>query len=277
MVDLASWLELAARCFPEIEAIRCDSAGMLCDELADMTDAAHCSGDKDFLRRSYGFIRWSMRHTDDNRLLGSIAHSFFDPLLQLESSKKACVDFLDWRDVKAFMDAWACEPSFTDEGNFAGLVEVWKKRWGSNQKLPDPMLPPVVLEVPPEYEDYVEHPLFGKGPRFTGWNPEEDPNTGALFWIHPPESRIPWTAIRADPTRQDHAGFPYEVYFDLKRTCQDCARSFIFFAEEQRHWFEVLRFNVNADCVKCPPCRELHRKKRGRKNPDGKGPPGDGS
>ncbi|WAC21504.1 zinc-ribbon domain containing protein [Luteolibacter sp. SL250] len=269
MVDVASWKELAARCFPEIHAAICCDAEMLCDELADMTDAAHRRGDTDFLRRSYGFIRWSMRYTDDARLRSAVAHWFFDRILQLESSKKACVDFLDWGDVKAFMDAWGCEPSFKDEENFGALIEVWTKRWGRNQKLPDPMLPPVVLEVPPEYADYVDHPMYGKGPRFTGWDPVEDNYTAMLCWIRPPESRIPGTAIRADPDRQNHAGFPYGIYYDLKRICEDCARPFIFFAEEQRFWFEVLRFNVNADCIRCPPCRELHRKKRKKKRDAG--------
>ncbi|RYD36326.1 MAG: hypothetical protein EOP87_05680 [Verrucomicrobiaceae bacterium] len=87
--------------------------------------------------------------------------------------------------------------------------------------------------------------------------------------MHPPESRIPGTAITANPAKQNYASFPFVVYFDQKKVCTDCAPPFIFFAEEQRYWFEVLRFNVNADCVRCPPCRELDRKKRRRKRSGG--------
>ena len=30
---------------------------------------------------------------------------------------------------------------------------------------------------------------------------------------------------------------------------------FIFFADEQRYWYEELQFPVDADCVRCHPCR----------------------
>ena len=32
-------------------------------------------------------------------------------------------------------------------------------------------------------------------------------------------------------------------------------RNFIFFALEQKHWFEELGFYVDADCVRCTECR----------------------
>jgi len=148
MVDRGSWLDLAMRCFPEIAVEEPLSAPSFCMDLAYLTEDAHACGDADFLRRSYGFIRWSMRHTQDERLKGDIAHSFFDTILLVDHAKTACLDHLDWGDVRAFTDAWSCEPSFTDVENFDALREIWTKRWGMNRKLPDPVLPPIMLEIP---------------------------------------------------------------------------------------------------------------------------------
>jgi hypothetical protein len=56
-------------------------------------------------------------------------------------------------------------------------------------------------------------------------------------------------------------------YFDAKRVCRKCGRRFLFFAEEQKHWYEELGFPLEADCLECPPCRKdeqelraLHRR-----------------
>ena len=43
------------------------------------------------------------------------------------------------------------------------------------------------------------------------------------------------------------------------RSRNTCHRPFIFFAKEQRYWFETLRFLVDADCVHCPDCRRESR------------------
>lgn len=45
-------------------------------------------------------------------------------------------------------------------------------------------------------------------------------------------------------------------YFDVTRRCVDCERMFIFFAEEQRYWYEILRFKLDADCIRCIECRK---------------------
>jgi hypothetical protein len=46
-------------------------------------------------------------------------------------------------------------------------------------------------------------------------------------------------------------------YVDLLRDCRDCGRSFLFFAQEQKYWFEELQlqFYVDADCAHCSECR----------------------
>jgi hypothetical protein len=48
-------------------------------------------------------------------------------------------------------------------------------------------------------------------------------------------------------------------YFDARRQCRDCGRPFIFFAEEQKHWYEELGFALEADCVRCADCRKTQR------------------
>ena len=121
-----------------------------------------------------------------------------------------------------------------------------------------------------EYDSYVEHSRFGRVPRITGLNPTEDPEHGLLFWIIPPESKIPNTAVPANTDRQKITSFPIPFYFDQKRTCRDCNRPFIWFAEEQKYWFEELGFNLNADCVRCVECRQkLQGKAAKRPNKDG--------
>jgi len=68
-----------------------------------------------------GHRHWKSQHAGSFR--SSITDSFFDQILQLESSKKA-------------------------------LPEVWKMRWGRNQELPDPIL---------RYETSVMRPDSPKG------------------------------------------------------------------------------------------------------------------
>lgn len=135
------------------------------------------------------------------------------------------------------------------------------------------------------YSDYVKHPRFGRGPRITGLNPAPTDSGVQLHWnavthrelvaqfeaatgspwpygdltVHDDgPRRIPNTAVRADLSRQTPATVPVTHYFDLERQCRDCHRPFIFFAEEQKHWYEELGFGLESDCVRCVDCRR-HR------------------
>ncbi|HSC94291.1 MAG TPA: zinc-ribbon domain containing protein [Burkholderiales bacterium] len=51
-------------------------------------------------------------------------------------------------------------------------------------------------------------------------------------------------------------------YFDARRVCRKCGRPFLFFAEEQKHWYEALMFPLEADCLDCPPCRKDEQRLR---------------
>ena len=105
------------------------------------------------------------------------------------------------------------------------------------------------------YSEFVEHPRYGRRSNITGLNPETDYG-GSTFihWHSPTECRIPNTAIPADLSRQTPATVPITHYYDVIRQCRDCGRPFIFFAEEQKHWYGDLGFGLDSNCVRCVPC-----------------------
>lgn len=108
-----------------------------------------------------------------------------------------------------------------------------------------------------DYSDFVEHPRYGQRPRFTGLDVTDSPD-GQVYchWHSPVGVRVPNTAVVADVARQRPATLHVTHYFDAKRVCRKCGRPFLFFAEEQKHWYEALEFPLEADCVDCVPCRK---------------------
>ncbi len=68
---------------------------------------------------------------------------------------------------------------------------------------------------------------------------------------------IEGTAVAADLTQQTEALFPVTHYYDEERVCLDCKGRFLFYAEEQKYWYEDLQFDLSADCVRCYPCRKI--------------------
>jgi len=107
------------------------------------------------------------------------------------------------------------------------------------------------------YSEFVEHPRYGRRPNITGLNPEtEYGGSTFIHWHSPKECRIPNTAISADVNRQTAATVPVTHYYDVIRQCRDCGRSFIFFAQEQKHWYEDLGFGLDSNCVRCAACRK---------------------
>jgi hypothetical protein len=113
------------------------------------------------------------------------------------------------------------------------------------------------------YASFVEHPRYGKGPRFTGLD-VGDSRDGRVYchWHSPPGVRIPNTAVVAEVARQGNVTLHVTHYFDAKRVCRKCGRPFLFFAEEQKHWYEDLMFPLEADCLDCPPCRKDQQRVR---------------
>lgn len=67
-------------------------------------------------------------------------------------------------------------------------------------------------------------------------------------------------AIRGDPAKQKFGiGAPFYAYYDVMLRCTDCGQSFTFSAEDQRFWYEHLRFIIYAYPKQCLPCRRKRR------------------
>ncbi len=111
-----------------------------------------------------------------------------------------------------------------------------------------------------DYSNFVEHHRFGRAPRYTDLQLKPVSECYALTVYHS-EGAIPGTAVRATPDRQ-RAAVPVLYYFDLKRTCYECGRPFLFFAEEQKHWYETLELPLSANCVRCVVCRQARQELR---------------
>lgn len=137
-----------------------------------------------------------------------------------------------------------------------------------------------------KYAQFADHPRYGRRPNVTGLNPSPMDRDVNLHWNATTHKeivarykaivgkdwpygdfsrycdrtkRIPNTAIAADLSRQTPATVPVTHYFDLERECRDCGRRFIFFAQEQKYWYEQLGFGLKSDCVRCVDCRKQHQ------------------
>jgi len=120
-----------------------------------------------------------------------------------------------------------------------------------------------VPATPGEFAHYVAHPRFGRRPRLTGLDVFNTPDARVYcHWHSPIGVRVPNTAVVADVSRQRPATVAVTHYFDARRTCRKCSRPFLFFAEEQKYWYEALAFPLEADCLECPPCRKSEQKLR---------------
>jgi hypothetical protein len=138
-MDTPDWEALFSIHLPEVPFNR-ETPWVSWEDLAWRTDDAHHGNDIEFLQRCYGFVRWSICHAPDEKTKGWIADWFFARILLLGHSKRGCLDYLDWNDVRLLTEAFTVEPSFNDTGNFEALTAEWRRRWSRNQKLPPPDL-----------------------------------------------------------------------------------------------------------------------------------------
>ncbi len=131
------------------------------------------------------------------------------------------------------------------------------------EPLPEEYKPSEYGEVLPDgwiatEENWEVHPRYGNQPRFTGLNPLQFKDGAFLGW-HGEDCRIPGTAITANPDSQVGACVQITHFFDHGMHCADCGRAFIFFAEEQKFWYETLKMPLDVNCIRCLACRKAKR------------------
>lgn len=90
---------------------------------------------------------------------------------------------------------------------------------------------------------------------------------------HSNRTRIHWAcdacvaagrALMADQTKQQYCDcWPYYAYTDDTIRCKDCGCEFVHSKEEQKHWYEALRFWVQSRPIYCKACKQ-QRKTAGR-------------
>ena len=107
-------------------------------------------------------------------------------------------------------------------------------------------------------KEYVDHPRYGNKPMYSG-NEFSREEIEASFWAYSGKHYFPESAIVANIEKQSDATFPRTIYVDIEQKCVGCGRCFIFFALEQKYWYEELKFYIDADCVKCVACRKQNR------------------
>lgn len=101
---------------------------------------------------------------------------------------------------------------------------------------------------------YVEHPRHGRFPHVSGEViPEHEIRKGHRYYRS--AKIFSRSVITADITKQNYAMYPRTFYVDMEEKCVACGSEFIFFALEQKHWFEELGFYIDSRCVRCCHCR----------------------
>ncbi len=68
------------------------------------------------------------------------------------------------------------------------------------------------------------------------------------------------TAIRADISQQNFSVCPRHWYIDAEFHCSRCGQSFVFTADEQKFWYETLKFWIGSIPKECDECRKELRK-----------------
>lgn len=70
-------------------------------------------------------------------------------------------------------------------------------------------------------------------------------------------------ALRGDICQQTYGIWqPHLAYVDQHSVCRTCRKAFVFTKEEQKHWYEDLKFWVVSYAVRCCACRQALRERR---------------
>ncbi len=106
--------------------------------------------------------------------------------------------------------------------------------------------------------DLVHHPRYGAKVGALSGERVSEADIRASHWSFrdPKVTMFPESVLVADIARQNFSTMAMPYYVDTLETCRDCARPFLFFARERKHWYEVLGFFIDARCVRCSACRK---------------------
>ena len=113
----------------------------------------------------------------------------------------------------------------------------------------------------PGLDNLVPHPRYHCLPE---WARAGEPVLEWAEYQYRSQWIFPETALPADVEKQSSSPFPQYQYIDVLKQCRDCKRHFVFFAKEQKHWYEELGFSLDADCVRCCECRKHDQLLRNR-------------
>ena len=69
------------------------------------------------------------------------------------------------------------------------------------------------------------------------------------------EARI----VEADTGKQNFTVVPESHYIAMHILCENCREQFCFSENEQKHWYEELRFWIDSVPKQCPRCRKESR------------------
>ncbi len=104
-------------------------------------------------------------------------------------------------------------------------------------------------------KEYVTHPRYGSKPSKSDFIYSEYEILNS-YWGYDKNFIFPESAIKADINKQNYSTFPREMYVDIEKQCIQCKRWFIFYAVEQKFWYEILKLYIDVDCIKCIDCRK---------------------
>ncbi|BAJ01629.1 zinc-ribbon domain-containing protein [Shewanella violacea] len=107
--------------------------------------------------------------------------------------------------------------------------------------------------------DFVNHPRYGNKPVVSEYNFSSS-EINSAHWRYQSVKYFP------DTDKQYYAVYPRTKYVDIEELCEVCKRPFIFYALEQKHWFEELGFYIDAHCTRCIDCRKKDQEIKQMKN-----------
>jgi tetratricopeptide (TPR) repeat protein len=117
----------------------------------------------------------------------------------------------------------------------------------------------------PEYS-YQKHRVYGRVRLRRRSRVELDGRTYE-WWEYDPTfvPETPAYAVPGDPFKQVFCPahqIPKYFYLDEGRACVQCGNDFVFTANEQRFWYETLKFNIDTVAIRCTRCRRGRRQQR---------------